>query len=124
MKTVTKKVRHKTKVVAEIDVPVYDNVQEIVDSEPDERIIAVFNNGNHVRLMGNERAKHSGVRTGKKLRNRIAFETLTIDEIMSCQGDGVKLEQLLDSPEIQARIDVKIAETSDDTSEAATEGEE
>ena len=110
MKTVTKKVRTKGKVVSEIDLPVYESVDEIMGSEPADRIVAVFNNGNHVRLMGNERAKFSGTRTGKKKRLRLAFNCLTTEELMQVAGDDAKFEALLESDEIQARVDAKLQE--------------
>jgi hypothetical protein len=114
MQEVMKKVRHKSKIVAEVMVPVYATVEEILGAEPKERIVAVFNNGNHVRIMGNERAKHSGVRTGKKARTQLAFSTLTIEEMTGCLGDAQKLEDLLESDVIQARVDAIIAENAVD----------
>lgn len=114
MEEVLKQVKHKGKVVGEVLCPLYTTVDEILEAENAERIVAVFNNGNHVRIMGNERAKHSGVRTGKKKRTEMAFSCLTIDEMTSCATDGrpdpAKLQTLLDSPEVQARVDAKIAE--------------
>ena len=128
MKETRKPVRTKGKIVSEVDVPVYDSVEEIINSEPSERIVAVFNNGNAVRIMGNERAKFSGVRTGKKKRMQIAFGLLTTEEMMSVAGDGAALESLLESDEIQARVTVHLEETegvSDDADDAddATETE-
>ncbi len=113
MKTETKKVRHKSQVVCEVDVPIYESVDEIINSEPPERIVSVFNNGNHVRIMGNERAKFSGTRTGKKKRTQMAFNTLTVEELMACAQDSAALEKLLESEEIQARVDAQLAEEAD-----------
>ena len=110
MQEVMKKIRTKGKVVSEITVPVYATVDEIVGSEPAERIVAVFNNGNHVRLMGNERAKFSGTKTGKKKRNQLAFNCLMTDELMSVAQDSDKLAELLESPEVQARVDAALAD--------------
>ena len=110
MKEELKKVRHKSKVVGEVMCPTYETVQEILDAEPEERILAMFNNANTVRIMGNERAKHSGVRTGKKARTEMAIGLLTVDELVSCAGDGAKLTALVESDDIQARVDAKIAE--------------
>jgi hypothetical protein len=113
MQEVTKKVRTKGKVVSEITVPVYATVEEIVSSEPAERIVAVFNNGNHVRLMGNERAKFGGAKTGKKKRMQMAFNLITTDELMSVSNDMAALEALLMSDEVQSRVDAKLAETGE-----------
>ena len=124
MNEVMKKIRTKGKVVSEIMVPVYATVDEIVGSEPAERIVAVFNNGNHVRLMGNERAKFSGTKTGKKKRNQLAFNCLTTDELMSVAQDADKLAQLLESPEVQARVDAALADENDLDDDAADSTEE
>ena len=124
MKEVAKKVRHKGKVVSEVNVPVYDTVDEILNSEPSERIVAVFNNGNHVRIMGNERAKFSGTKTGKKKRLQLAFNCLSVDELMSCAQDSGKLNQLLESDEVQARVDAMLAESGETVEEADAEEEE
>ncbi len=117
MKQITKKVRHGKeesgagKIVAEVELVIYETVQEILDNEPEERILAVFNNGNHVRLMGNERAKFSGtVGGGKKARNVAAFNSLTAEELYAVQGDIEKLNTFLQSPAIQARVDAALAE--------------
>lgn len=118
-----KKVRTKGKVVSEIMVPIYATVDEIVGSEPAERIIAVFNNGNHVRLMGNERMKFSSTKTGKKKRNQLAFNCLTTDELMSVAQDADKLAQLLESPEVQARVDAALVEENDYDSDIENQGE-
>ena len=110
MKEVIKKVRHKQKIVAEVTVPLYENVQEIIDSEPPERIVAVFNNGNHVRIMGNERSKFSTSATSKKVRTKIAFELLSTEELMAVAQDADALQAKLESDEMQARVNAYIAE--------------
>ena len=124
MQEVMKKIRTKGKVVSEIMVPIYATVDEIVGSEPAERIVAVFNNGNHVRLMGNERAKFSGTNTGKKKRNQLAFNCLTTDELMSVAQNADLLAQLLESPEVQARVDAALADENDLNDDAAVDSAE
>ena len=116
MKELMKPVRTKGKVVSEVMCPVYETVDEILNSEPQERIVAVFNNGNHVRIMGNERAKFSGTKAGKKKRTQLAFNCLTTDELMSVAQDANKLAALLESDEIQARVDEQLGLTGDDDS--------
>ena len=111
MKEVTKRVRTKNKVVSEVALPVYDTVDEIIAHEPADRIVAVFNNGNHVRIMGNERAKFSGKSTGKKKRLQLAFNCLTVDELMSVAQNADALNALLESADVQARVDKMLAET-------------
>lgn len=128
VKMVMKKVRTKQKVVAEIEVPIYVDTSELLEFEPAERILAMFNNANHVRLMGNERAKFSGTRTGKKMRAKIAFNCLTVEQLQSVAGDMDALDALLDSDDIQALVDAKLAESAggldDGTDGETVEGEE
>lgn len=114
MKNVTKKVRHgkdeggKSKVVAEVDLPVYETVDELIGSETDKAIVAMFNNANHIRIMGNERAKFSGTATGKGKRREMGFNCLSTDELMSVAQDAVALEALIFSEDVQARVDAKL----------------
>jgi len=119
MKEEIKKVRTKvggeTKVVSEISVPIYESVEELINSESEERIVSVFNKGNHIRIMGNERIKFSeGKKSVKALRNA-AFNLLTTEELMSVAQDAAKLEALLDSAVIQKRVQDQLSnvETTD-----------
>ncbi len=118
MKEVLKKVRHKSQVVAEVNLPVYETVDEIIEYVTAEQIVAVFNNGNHVRIMGNERAKFSGTKTGKKKRNQLAFNCLSVDELMGVAQNAEAMQELLDSPEIQARVDAQLVEAGEETEAA------
>lgn len=111
MENTLRKVRHKGEVVSEVNVPVYATFDELVNSEKQERIVSVFNNGNAVRIMGNERAKFSGTRTGKKKRLQMAFNCVSVEELMAVQGNADALNALLESEEVQARVDAKLQET-------------
>jgi len=113
MKESVKKVRTKGKIVSEVNVPVYDTVAEITANEPEDRIVAVFNNGNHVRIMGNERAKFTGVRTGKKRRLQLAFNCLTVEELMSVAQNADKLNALLESSIVQERVDAVLEDSGE-----------
>jgi len=115
MREVLKKVRHKGKVVAELTLPVYENVKELVDAEPPERVVAMFNNGNHIRIMSNERMKYAGTKAGKRKRYNLAFNSLTVDELMSVAQDADKLQALIESPEVQARVDALLQQESGET---------
>jgi len=110
MKTEMKKVRTGGNIVSEIEVPIYENVDEIAENEDAGRILAMFNNANVIRLMGNERAKFQPQRAGKQRRFELGYNVLTADEAMSVTGDIQALKELIESDEIQERIDAKLAE--------------
>ncbi len=121
MKTETKKVRHGGKVVDSADIPVYENITELVESETDERILNMFNKANCVRIMGNARAKHTEARVGKGKMFDLAFNTLTAEEASSFAGKVEALREFLESDEIAERVKALIAEESgtEDVEEAA-----
>ncbi|MHA1759097.1 MAG: hypothetical protein ACTSXA_00610 [Candidatus Heimdallarchaeota archaeon] len=108
MEMVTKKVRTGKKVVWEGELPLYDTLDEIREHETEETIVARFNEGNHVKLMGNKRLEYSGKATTKKMRRKLAFECITTEELMAVAQDGDKMEALLFSDEVQARVDAKL----------------
>ena len=91
------------------EVPVYATVDEILASEPAERVVTVFNKGNAVRIMGNVRAKHSPTRVGKNRRFNIAYELLpsivSEDVLDKCIGNIVELKRVMDSKEVQDAVD-------------------
>jgi len=103
------------KVVGRVSIPVYENVDELVDAESSERILTMFNNANKVRLMGNERAKHQVGKMGKNKRFEIGFELLFnsdvegIDDIdavrANCIGSYDVLQETIQSGAVQKAID-------------------
>jgi len=113
MKQVMKKVRHKGKVVSEIEVPIYESLEELADDMEETKILSIFNNGNHIRLMGNERAKFSTTTTGKKARMKIAFELLSTDELMAVAQNADALNEKLMSDEMQQRVDEHLKASSE-----------
>ena len=117
MKTVQKIVKtgRPAKEVGVVDVPIYDTIDELIENETEEKILACFNQQNCIRIMGNERAKHTPGRVGKSVRMNVAFSVLTIEELTSVAGDPIALKTLLLSAEIQARVDAKLAEEGQDT---------
>jgi len=105
MKEVTKKVKYNGEEVGTCVIPIYETAEELVENETAENLLAQFNKGNTVYLMGVERNKHKPATAGKQKRAFIGFNVLTTDEITSCQGDPDALKTLIESAEVQTRID-------------------
>ena len=121
MKEEVRKVVHKGSVVGEVTVPVYESMEELMEKESEERILSMFNKQNCVRIAGNERAKHTEGRTGKKKRAQIAFNLLTSEELTAVTRDYDALQELLESDEVQARVDEYLSGTPEGaTAEAET----
>ena len=110
----TKKVRTGGKVVGEVGIPVYDTVDELIGAEEESRIIAMFNNGNAVRIMGNERAKHTMAKVGKQRRFEIGYnllrEVFESEELGDIIGNIEKLKGAIASEKMQTAIDAYIAD--------------
>ncbi len=119
MKTETKKVRHGGKVVDTASIPVYENINELVESESDERILSMFNKANCVRLMGNIRAQHTPTRVGKGKMFDLAFNSLTPEEAASFAGDVEGLREFLESDEVAERVQEIIKDEGGVVEEAA-----
>ncbi len=111
MKTELKKVRHAGEVVGTVDIPVYGNMEELVDNETDERILNMFNKQNAVRIMGNERAKHTPTVMGKGKLWDMAFNTLTPEEAASYAGKVDELKEFLEGDVIAERVKKLLADT-------------
>jgi len=101
---ITDKASGGLKKVSEVEVPVYETIDELLEHESEEHILNMFNKQNIIRLQGNERAKFKTTRAGKAKRRMLAFNTLTPEEISRFAGDFEGLQAYLDSPEVQARI--------------------
>lgn len=133
MQNLTKEVKtgKPLKTVGTVSVPLYENLDELIGEggETAERILSVFNKGNAVRIMGNERAKHTlGTKMGKNKRFELAYELLpqVVDEETqrACVGDINKLREVCNSPEVQAAVDQFIADNSSGTAEPEAVTEE
>ena len=109
MKEEVKKVRTGGSVVGEATVPVYETVDELVETEDPARILSMFNKQNAVRIMGNERAKHTLARIGKGKRFEIGYNLLwTVldpEEANECIGNMEKLKETMASEKMQTAID-------------------
>ncbi len=122
MKTEPSKVRHKGEVVSEIEIPIYENLDELMAAVAGEVIVEKFNKANKIDLQAAARAPFSEKKTGKARRAAIGFDLLTTDEIIKFAGNHAGLQEYLDSPEMADKIDAKIAETAPATAESNEPG--
>jgi len=106
MKIVTTPVRHKGQHVGDVEVPVYDTLEEIVEAHKETEIVELFNKQLKVQLQGKLRAKNSEASAGtKKALRQKAFNLLTNDEVAQYAGDFEGLSEFLTSPEMVARVE-------------------
>ncbi len=110
MKTEPSKVRHKGEVVSEIEVLIYENLDELMAAVAGEVIVEKFNKANKIDLQAAARAPFSEKKTGKARRAAIGVDLLTTEEIIKFAGNHAGLQEYLDSPEMADKIDAKIAE--------------
>ena len=104
MITEVKDVRTAGKIVAQVEVPVYETIDELIAEVDSARILAMFNKQNCIRIQGNERAKFQPKRMGKVALLDAAFNNLTAEECNNFAGNAVGLRAFLESDEIQARV--------------------
>ena len=97
-------VSHKGNKVADINVPVYENVDELMAAESVEKILSMFNKANIIRMQANERSKHTEGKMGKMKTRGLAFKLLTPDEISQFAGDFAALNTFLDSEDMANRV--------------------
>ncbi len=112
METKVSKVQHKGEIVAEIEIPIYENLDELMAAVPGEAIVEKFNKANKIDLQAAARAPFSEKKAGKAKRAAVGFDLLTTDEIVSFAGNHAGLQTFLQSPGMAARIDAVIG-TSD-----------
>ncbi len=114
MRESVRTVRTGGKVVGETTVPVYETLDELVAAENEKSILNMFNKANAVRIMGNERAKHSLARIGKNKRFEIAYnllwDILTPEEAKEVLGNIEKLKEVCASDRVQEAVDAYIEE--------------
>lgn len=124
MKHESKEVKLKKQVVAVIDVPVYETVDEIAEALKAEEIIALINRQIATDMTNAERGKHRESAPGKKKRYETAFNlfpSVTFNDgetglqkltaIASDPDEGSrksKLDALLASPEVEAAVTAKL----------------
>jgi len=114
MKTEVKDVRTGGKKVGVVEVPIYETVDELTATEDKSRILSMFNKQNAVRIMGNERAKHTLARVGKGKRFEIGFNLLpdivSKEVIDAAIGDINKMKELVNTQDVQDAVDAYIEE--------------
>jgi endonuclease IV len=108
VKQVKLRIKGKTEVVGSCTVPIYDSVEELIEKESIENILAQFNKGNTITLMGIERNKHKPQTAGKQKRMMIGLSLITTEEFQNLAGDPDAIKEFVESPEVQARIDAKL----------------
>lgn len=114
MKTEMKKVRHKGQVVDEIEVPIYETMDELRAGVADAVVVDLFNKANVIALQATARSPYSEKKVGKQKRQSVGFDLLTTEEIMSFAGNHAGLLAFLDTPDMQQRIDEKLGVTDED----------
>lgn len=126
MKTEMCKVRHKSQVVAEIEIPEYESLEELTGAVAADVIVEKFNKANKIDLQAAARSPFSEKKAGKQRRAAVGFDLLTTEEIQNFVGNHAGLMEFMESPEMQVRIDDKLGTTADDatTAEAVEEDEE
>ena len=115
MKTEMSKVRHKGEIVAEIEIPTYENFDELTSAVAADVIVDKFNKANKIDLQAQARSPFSE-KAGKAKRTATAFDLLTTDEIMSFAGNHAGMMVFLQGPEMAVRIDAKLGVSAEEVS--------
>ena len=105
MKTENSEVKHKGVIVATIEVPVYDTLDEIIAAHDEATIVDMFNKQYKIALQAKARNKFTEARTSKKAMRIKAFNLLTNEELARFAGDFVALEAFLESQEMMKRLE-------------------
>lgn len=108
----------KSKVVATITVPVYEDIDELIANVDAKVLLAKFNSQNKTDLANAERIKYKPSSMGKQAKRTALLNILTNEEVMAAveqtKEKGTKLsdelDSLIDSPEIQSRLEAEITE--------------
>ncbi len=130
MKNVMTQIKHKGVVRSEIEIPVYESFQDMLNNEEQEKILALFNKQNKIMIASNERSKFSVAKTGLKVQRQRGFEVLTTEDLAGVIGDAEALDALLLCDETQKKVREKYpelgladAETVEDASNDTDEDE-
>ena len=114
MKPIIKDVKLQKKVVATIEIPQYETVEEIAEALEAKLMISMINRMLVTDATNQERAKHRESAPGKSKMRNLGFNilpTLTfadgksgMDKLVACAGDAAKLEALLTCEEVQNAV--------------------
>ena len=92
-------------VVGSVTIPIYETVDELAENVKSEDILEQFNKGNTISIMNAERNKHKPATAGKQKRTYVGLSLITTEEFQATGGDPDKIKTLIDSDDIQNRID-------------------
>ena len=137
MKPISKEVKLQKKVVATIEIPQYETVEEIGTAIDPKLLISMVNRMLVTDATNQERAKHRESAPGKGKQRMYAINLLPtfvfadgesgMDKLRDCAGDIEKLDALLMGEELQAAVAKSLGvepEVEALTEEAAEETEE
>jgi hypothetical protein len=110
MKTKSVGVKHKAKLVATIEVPIYESLSEMTAELGEPKVLALANKQNVIQLQATERNQHSEGPMGKQSRRELAYSLMTTEEAVAFQGKFAELQKHLDSPAMQLKVDQYLAE--------------
>jgi hypothetical protein len=118
MKTERSEVKSKSKIVGTAQYPVYDNLQEAIDSMPEEKLLALINAQTRTNAMNSVRAEATTKPSTKKIMN-LAFAEITPQEIADAGGDPVAVNVLIEGKmnEIKARLAAQSSTEEDSDSD-------
>jgi len=124
MKTEVAEVKLKGKVVDVVDIPIYENVDELAAAMKEEEILALINRQIRTDLCNKKRGEHRESAPGKTKRYNMAFNVLPsvefndgknglqkLQEVASIPEEAKRkeaLDALLASPEVQAVVDQRL----------------
>jgi hypothetical protein len=101
-------VKHKGVVVATINCPVYDSLNEMVAAKGEDTVLKLANTQNVTNLANEERAVHAGRPSNLKLRND-AIARIPADEWPALAGnkDAIQLRIDQEVAKIKAELGIK-----------------
>ena len=109
MYTVEREVKSRGKVLGTVTAEVFESIDEAIEHLKEDTVLSLVNEQYRTRKMNAKRALLSPSRKTKANRRRIAYNLLTKEEATSVLGDFEALQTLLDSPEVQERVDNYLA---------------
>ena len=123
MQTVTKDVKTKGKTVSSISVDTFDSIDELLSNMPEPTILALVNKQRVTDVLNKERQKFSDKPAGKARRRELAINLAFADDpnklqelfaeaVANGQAPNDALEAYLETPEVQALVDAKLAEST------------
>jgi hypothetical protein len=124
MQTVTKDVKTKGKKVSEVTVETFDSIDELLSNMTETAILELVNKQRVTNALNAERQKFSDKPAGKARRRELAInlafkddpnklQELFAEAIANGQAPADALEAYLETPEVQALVDVELGGNAD-----------